>query len=116
MTNDNELHAVNLDLEAERLLARRKSKRTAEKRTGRECRKKFMTLFIHGKQVRVPRPPMIEGMPVDEFLTRNADLIWLHQTEKWELLTSCKETSDSTDAPSPLHARLRIELQIDEDL
>ena len=46
-----------------------------------------MTIFINGKQKRVPRPPMIEGMPVEEFIARNADPIWLHENELWELMT-----------------------------
>lgn len=57
----------------------------AQKRARRERKKKFMTIFINGKQKRVPRPPLIDGLPVDEFLARNADPIWLHQNELWEL-------------------------------
>ena len=30
-------------------------------------------------------PQMIEGLPVEEFIARNADPIWLHQNELWEL-------------------------------
>ena len=74
-------------------MARRKRKLTAaEKRARRERRKKYMTVFIHGKQKRVPRPPTIDGMPVDEFIARNADPIWLHQNEMWEFLTPQDET------------------------
>jgi hypothetical protein len=29
---------------------------------------------------------MIEGMPADEFIARNADRIWLHQNGLWELM------------------------------
>jgi hypothetical protein len=76
-------------------MSRQKRKRTAaERRNRRELKKKFMTIFIHGKQKRVPRPPMIDGMPVDEFIARNADPIWLHQDEQWELLTSRDETRE----------------------
>ena len=65
-----------------------KRKRTAaEKRTRRERKKRFMTIFINGKQKRVPRPPLIDGLPVEEFLARNADLIWLHENELWELMS-----------------------------
>ena len=46
-----------------------------------------MTIFINGKQKRVPRPQLIEGVPVDECIARNADPIWLHQHEMWELMT-----------------------------
>jgi hypothetical protein len=64
-----------------------KRKRTAaEKRARRERKRKSMTVFIHGKQVRVPRPPLNEGLPVEEFIARNADPIWLHQNEYWELM------------------------------
>lgn len=45
-----------------------------------------MTIFINGKQKRIPRPPEIDGLPVDEFIARNADPIWLHQNEMWELM------------------------------
>ena len=51
----------------------------AEKRARRERKKNFMTIFINGKQKRVPRPKLIEGLPVHEFIARNADPIWLHQ-------------------------------------
>ena len=66
-----------------------KRRRTAaEKRARRERKRKYMTIFINGKQKRVPRPQLIEGMPVEEFIARNADPSWLHQNELWELMTS----------------------------
>ena len=43
-----------------------KSKRkltAAERRARRERKRKFMTIFINGKQKRVPRPETIEGLP-----------------------------------------------------
>lgn len=68
-------------------MRKRKRKLTpAEKRARRERRKNFMTIFVNGKQKRVPRPPTIDGMPVDEFIARNADPIWLHQNEMWEMI------------------------------
>lgn len=64
-----------------------KRKRTAaEKRARRERRKKYQIVFINGKQQRVPREPMIDGMTVNEFIRRNADPIWLHQNEMWEFM------------------------------
>jgi hypothetical protein len=64
-----------------------KRKRTAaEKRARREQKKKLMTIFINGKQKRVPCPPLIDGLSVEEFIARNADPIWLHQNELWEFL------------------------------
>ena len=40
----------------------------AERRARRERKKNFMTIFINGKQKRVRRPQLIEGLPVDEFM------------------------------------------------
>ena len=45
----------------------------------------------HGKQKRVRRPEQIEGIPLDEIIARNADPIWLHQNEMWELMTPDRE-------------------------
>jgi len=65
-----------------------KRKRTAaEKRARRDRKKRFMTIFINGKQKRVPRPPTIDGLSVDEFIARNADPMWLHENELWEFMT-----------------------------
>jgi hypothetical protein len=64
---------------------RKRKLTTAEKRERRERKRKYMTIFINGKQKRVPRPQQIDGLPVDEFIARNADPIWLHQNEMWEL-------------------------------
>ena len=58
----------------------------AERRARRERKKKFMIVFINGKQKRVPRPPEIAGMSVAEFSVPNTDPIWLHQNEIWELM------------------------------
>jgi len=58
----------------------------AEKQAKRERKKNYMTIFIHGKQKRVLRPPTIDGMSVEEFIRRNADPIWLHQNEMWEYI------------------------------
>lgn len=68
-------------------MAKPKRKLTAEeKRIRRERKREFMTIFINGKQKRVRRPLLIEGLPVDEFIARNADPIWLHQERLWELM------------------------------
>ncbi len=65
-----------------------KRKRTAaEKRARRQRKNKFVTIFINGKQERVPPPPLIDGLSVEEFLARNADPIWLHEYEMWEFMT-----------------------------
>ena len=68
-------------------MPKRKRKLTrAERRARRERKRKYMTIFINGKQKRVPRPQMIDGLPADEFIIRNADPIWLHQNGMWDLM------------------------------
>lgn len=68
-------------------LAKRKRKLTAaEKAEKKRRRELYMTIFIHGKQKRVRRPPTIDGMDVEEFIKKNADPIWLVQNEMWEYL------------------------------
>ncbi len=55
-----------------------------QRRARRERKRQLMIIFINGKQKRVRRPPTIDGLPVDEFIARNADPAWLHQNEMWE--------------------------------
>lgn len=64
----------------------RRKRTAASRRVHRDRKKIFMFILINGKRKRVPRPPMIDGMPVEEFLARNADPIWLRQNEMWEHL------------------------------
>ena len=64
----------------------KRKRNAAEKRARREREKGFMTIFINGKQKRVPRPPLIDGLPVEEFIARNADPIWLHENGLWECM------------------------------
>jgi hypothetical protein len=69
------------------IVAKPKRKLTAaERRAKKERKKKYQWIFINGKQVRVKRPPTIDGLPVDEFILRNADPIWLHQNGMWEYI------------------------------
>jgi len=70
---------------------RKRKLSAAQRRARRERKQDFMTIFIGGKQKRVRRPQLIEGLPVDEFIARSADPIWLHQNEMWELLTPAGE-------------------------
>lgn len=69
-------------------MAKPKRKLTAAQRKERKPRREeYMTIFINGKQKRVKRPPKVEGIDADEFIKRNADPIWLHQNEMWELMS-----------------------------
>ena len=68
-----------------------KKKLTAAQKRARkaakvERQKKYEWVFVNGKQVRVRRAPLIDGMDPDEFIRRNADPIWLHQNEMWEYI------------------------------
>ncbi len=62
------------------------AQKSARKKAKAERQKKYMWVFINGKQVRVKRPPAIDGMDVDEYIQNNADPIWLHQNEMWEYM------------------------------
>jgi len=68
-------------------MGKRKRKLTAkEKAEKKRRRQEYMTIFVNGKQKRVKREPTIDGIPVDEFIRRNADPIWLLQNETYEEL------------------------------
>jgi hypothetical protein len=58
----------------------------AEKRARKRRREEFMTIFVNGKQKRVRRPPMVEGLPADEFVRRNANDIYHHENGMWEFI------------------------------
>lgn len=62
--------------------ARKRAKKAAK--AGRQ--RKYEWVFMNGKQIRIKRPPTVEGIPVDQFIEENADPIWLHQNELWELV------------------------------
>jgi len=62
------------------------AQKRARKAAKAERQKKYQWVFMNGKQVRIKRPPTIDGMDVDEFIRRNADPIWLHQNEMWEYI------------------------------
>ena len=55
---------------------------TAQKRE----KAKYMTIFMNGKQKRVLRPVLIDGLSPEEFFLRNADPITLHQHGLWEYM------------------------------
>jgi hypothetical protein len=77
-------------------MTKRKKKLTPEQKAAKKKRREeYMTVFINGKQKRVKRPPTIDGMPVEEFIRRNADPIWLHQNEMWEYIDQ-NETQHDT--------------------
>ncbi len=73
----------------ERPKKRKKQKRKltpAERAAKKRRRDEYTTVFINGKQKRVRREPTLDGLSVDEYVRRNADPIWLHMHEMWELI------------------------------
>jgi hypothetical protein len=76
-------------------MAKRKRKLTVKEKAERKRRRReYMTIFVRGKQKRVRRPEMIEGMDVEEFIGWNADPIWLHQNELSEYMMPDGEEED----------------------
>ena len=68
-------------------MTKRKRKLTPEQKAAKaKRRREYMTIFINGKQKSVKREPTVDGIPIDEFIRNNADPIWLHQNELWELM------------------------------
>jgi len=92
-------------------MAKIKKKLTsAQKKAKAEMKKNYKFIFINGKQVRVKKTPTIEGIDIDDYINQNADPMWLHQNEMWELVCSEEEqidkskenktnSSDSNDIP-----------------
>ena len=79
-------------------MPKRKKKLTPKQKAAKKKRQQeFMTVFINGKQKRIKRPPTVDGIPVEEFIRRNADPIWLHQNEMWEYI----DQSDEQIEPIP---------------
>ena len=62
------------------------AQKAARRKSKLERQQKYEMVFMNGKQVRVKRPSLIEGIPVDDFIRQNADPIWLHQNEMWEFI------------------------------
>jgi len=63
---------------------------TAQKKIRKQAKaeqqKKYMWVFMNGKQVRIKGPPTIDSIDVDEFILKNTDPFWLHQNEMWEYI------------------------------
>lgn len=70
----------------------KKKKTAAEKVQKKLMQMEYMNIFVNGKQKRVRRPETIEGIPLDDFLQKNADPIFLHQNEDWDMLNGNGDT------------------------
>ena len=72
-------------------MAKIKKKLTAAQKRARKKekaarQKKYMLVGRDRKQVKIKRPPTIDGMDADEFIRQNTDPIWLHQNEMWDYI------------------------------
>ncbi|AWB68186.1 hypothetical protein C2869_17985 [Saccharobesus litoralis] len=93
-----------------------KRKLTAQqKREKAERKKQFETIFINGKQVKVKRQPTIDGLPVDEWLAENADPIFLHQNEMWDVLDQRMQDEAANDLATKQKRMKEREMAIDDD-
>ena len=62
------------------------AQKRVRKKTKEENQKKYLWVFLNGKQVKIKRPPMIEGIDAEEYIQQNADPLWLHQNGMWEYI------------------------------
>jgi hypothetical protein len=81
---------------------RKRKLSAAEKAAKKKRRQEYETVFIRGKMKRVKRPPTVEGMSVDDFIRANADPIFLHQEEMWDLLMELENEEDRRTKRRPL--------------
>ena len=102
-------------------MGKKKRKLTpAEKAEKKRRRREYMTIFINGKQKRVKREPTVDGIPVDEFIRRNADPIWLLQNEMYEELYEWEQEQqqeeERKDSQSKPASDFKKAGRLDEDL
>jgi len=98
-------------------MSKQKRKLTAlEKAEKKRRRREYMTVFINGKQKRVKRPPTIDGIPVDEFVRRNADPVWLLENEMYEEMQEGLQEPNQDEATESRPDATRIPIDSDEDL
>ena len=63
-----------------------KAQKKKRKEAKAERQRKYKWVMINGRQVRIKKPPTINGIPEDEYLEKYADSIWLHQNGMYEIL------------------------------
>lgn len=80
--------------EDKRMTKQKRKLTPAEKAEKKRRRAMYETVFIGGKQKRVKREPTIDGLPIDEFVRRNADPIWYHQNEMWKRMDQREDTEN----------------------
>ena len=73
----------------------------AQKKAKAERQKKYEWVFMNGKQVRIKRPELIDGMLVDDWIEINADEIWLTQNGMYDVLDARQRQKDEIDNKPP---------------
>jgi len=94
---------------------RKRKLSTKEKAEKKKRRREYMTVFMHGKQKRVKRPVLIDGMDEDEFIRNNADPIWLLQNEMYEELHQY-EMEENGKVEPPIHRKETPRISDDNEL
>ena len=68
-------------------MSKKKRKLTTKEKAARKAKsQQYETIFINGKQKRIKKSPTINGVLIDDYIRENADPIFLHQNELWELM------------------------------
>ncbi len=78
------------------------AQKKARKEAKAERQKENQWVFMSGKQVRVKREPTIDGIPEDEWLSKNADPVWLAQNKMWEYIDPSYFDPPSGTSPTEL--------------
>ncbi len=79
-------------------MAKNKRKLTSQQKAAKaKQHREYRTILINGKQKKVKREPAIDGIAVEEFIKNNAEPVWLHQNEMWELM----DPFDNMEASQP---------------
>ena len=84
MHNDGTLTKINKMAKIKKKLTT--TQKRARKTAKAEEQKIYTWVFMNGKQVKVKRPPTIEGISIDDYMQQNAVPIWLHQNEMWKYM------------------------------
>lgn len=90
-----------------------KEQKRKRKEAKAERQKKYKWVMMNGKQVRVKRPPTINGIPEDEYIEKYADEIWLHQNGMYEILHA-RENSTNENANDVLDINPKIKNEDEE--
>lgn len=69
----------------------------AQKKAKAERQKNYEWVFMKGRQVRIKRPEMIDGMLIDDWIEQNADDIWLTKNGMYDVLDVRQRVQNGTE-------------------